>query len=730
MTLDIAKAALKKYFGYDAFRPLQADIIQAVFDKRDTLVLMPTGGGKSICYQIPALALDGICLVISPLIALMKDQVEGLRGNGVSAAYLNSALSAAETVTVENDALAGKLKLLYVSPEKLTTQHFQPLLKRLPLALIAMDEAHCISAWGHDFRPEYTQLKFLKAQFPQVPLMALTATADKLTRKDIVEQLQLRDPAVFISSFDRPNLTLTVRTGQKRFEQIIAFLNRRQGQSGIIYCLARRTCEELADKLNARGFKALPYHAELPAAVRNRTQEAFIADQVPIVCATIAFGMGIDKSNVRFVIHYNLPRNVESYYQEVGRAGRDGLPAEALLFFSYGDVTTYHRMIEEAEGAPEQKALKVAKLNRMYQFAEAPVCRRKTVLHYFGEDYAQNCGNCDVCKNPPQQFDGTIAAQKALSALLRTGEQVGMSLLTDILRGSRRQEVFEGNYHQIKTYGAGREYSYDVWLFLLSQMLHLGLLEIAYDEGNHLRVTDVGKQVLFEGRKVPLAMPPDAVKPQPTVPVPAKEVAALNALRDELFERLRTLRRQVAQENGLPPYMVFSDATLLDMAHKRPVESYELGEISGVGEVKQKNYGHLFTQAIRSFLVDKGLAVVSNMPEPTAPPVSRKRAELPSGQTTQSYTIALYQEGLTVAEIAERRQISVPTLMGHLVSYYEQGGEVRLSDFVSEEALDQIQGALPLFPEPYRLRDILVHFDERYTYDEIRWAIAAHKRKA
>ncbi|HMX41080.1 MAG TPA: DNA helicase RecQ, partial [Saprospiraceae bacterium] len=543
MSLSLAAAALKKYFGYDSFRTLQSDIIQAVYDRRDTLVLMPTGGGKSICYQIPAITLDGVAIVVSPLIALMKDQVEGLSANGIPAAFINSSLSPAQQKNVEDALMGGYIKLLYVSPEKMVSQSFQPLLKRLKVSLFAIDEAHCISAWGHDFRPEYTQLKFLKQQFPQVPLIALTATADKITRRDIVAQLGMADPTVFISSFDRPNISLKVAPGQRRFEQIVAFLKQHPRQSGIIYCLARKACADLSDKLNALGFKTDYYHAELSPAQRSKVQEDFINDRTPIICATIAFGMGIDKSNVRFVIHYNLPRNVEGYYQEVGRAGRDGLPSEALLFFSYADVTSYRDMFEQGEGSPEAKELKMKKLERMYQFAEAPVCRRRTVLAYFDENYDHDCGNCDVCLNPPRSFDGTVAAQKALSALIRVGEKVGMNLLIDVLRGSGRREIMEQGYHQIKTYGAGKEYSYDEWLFLISQMLHLGLIEIAYDERNVLRVTAAGRAVLFEGKKVSLALP------QPKLSAEEKKAAAKEKLppalrpksqrevfREELFE--------------------------------------------------------------------------------------------------------------------------------------------------------------------------------------------------
>lgn len=710
MNLVHAQTALKKYFGFETFRPLQAEIIQAVFDKRDALVLMPTGGGKSVCYQIPAITQEGVAVVVSPLIALMKDQVEGLSANGIPAAFINSSISNEQIRNVENALLAGYVKLLYVSPEKLVSQGFQPLLKRLKINLFAIDEAHCISSWGHDFRPEYTQLRFLKEQYPDVPLIALTATADKLTRKDIVEQLQLRDPATFIASFDRPNISLQVRPGQKRFEQIVEFLKKRPGQSGIIYCLSRKGCEGLAEKLNAKGFKASFYHADVPAAQRSKVQEDFINDRTPIVCATIAFGMGIDKSNVRFVIHYNLPRNLEGYYQEIGRSGRDGLPAEALLFFSYADVTSYREMFEQSEASAEQKELKIAKLNRMYQFAEAPVCRRKTVLYYFGETYDRNCGNCDVCRNPPQQFDGTVAAQKALSAIARTQEKVGMNLLVDILRGSRRREIVENRFNEIKTFGAGREYTFEDWLFLISQMLHTGLIEIAYDDHSHLRVTDEGRKVLFEGKKIKLALPQPKAKPEERLSrAPEKSKAQL--LKEELFQRLTALRRTVAQQQGVPPYLIFSDATLDDMADKRPLTDADMLAVSGVGERKLQLYGDAFIEEIRKFVLEKigdGTRVTGS---------------------TQLVTWDLFKKGHLIEEIAEMREVSTLTIVSHLAAMYERGEMLDIGQWVSPEECDVIQGALPLFEEPYQMKAIFEHFNERYNYDKIRFAIADARRR-
>ncbi|MCC6280183.1 MAG: DNA helicase RecQ [Saprospiraceae bacterium] len=714
MTLTDAKATLKKVFGYDDFRPLQAEVIQQVYQRRDVLVLMPTGGGKSICYQVPALTLEGTAVVVSPFIALMKDQVEGLRGNGAAAAYINSMLDASQARNVEDDLLAGRIKLLYVSPEKLVSQSFQPLLKRLKISLFAIDEAHCISSWGHDFRPEYTQLKFLKEQFPEVPVIALTATADKLTRKDIAEQLQLREPTTFLASFDRPNLSLSVRPGQKRFEQIVDFLKKHPGQSGIIYCLARRTCSELSEKLNAKGFKTAFYHADMNHRERNQAQEDFINDRVPIICATIAFGMGIDKSNVRFIIHYNLPRNLEGYYQEIGRAGRDGLPAEALLFFSYQDVMTYRQMFEEGEASVEQKELKIAKLNRMFQFAEAPVCRRKTVLHYFGEAYEQNCNNCDVCKNPPRQFDGTVAAQKALSALLRLEEKTGINMLIDVLRGSQRREIFELGYDKVKTYGAGKEYSFEEWQFVLSQMLHHGLIEIAYDDKNCLKITDAGRAVLFSQQQVRLALPP---KPEEKAAEKAATAAALRppsrtqALRDELFERLVGLRRKIGQQQGVPPYLVFSDATLEEMAQKRPITDADMLYVSGVGERKLQLYGDAFIGEIRRFVREK----------------TDEGINVPGSTYLLSWD--MFKAGQSLDDIARQRDISPVTVVSHLATMYERGELVDIHTWASPEALDLVQGALHLFEEPYQLKDIFEHFNHRFTYEAIRFAIADAKRK-
>ena len=601
-TIPDARIALKKFFGYDNFREGQAEIIQNVYNQKDTLVLMPTGGGKSICFQIPAITLDGVCVVVSPLISLMKDQVESLRGNGIPAAFFNSSLSRSEERQVISDLENEQIKLVYVSPERLLTRSFHDLMQQINISLFAIDEAHCISSWGHDFRPEYTKMKFLKKTFPQIPIMALTATADKLTRKDIANQLGLENPKVFVTSFDRPNLSIEVRPGQRRLQQIISFVKNRPNQSGIIYCLSRRNTENLAEKLRANGIRATHYHAKLSPQKRNEVQNEFINDQVPIVCATVAFGMGIDKSNVRFVIHYNLPKNIESYYQEIGRAGRDGAKADTMLFWSYGDIKVLRDILESPENRSEQTELKLAKLERMRHFAEAMQCRRKILLAYFSETMEKDCGNCDVCKNPPQRMDGTLIAQKALSAIARMNEKAGINLLINVLRGSNQREIYQKGFNKIKTYGAGRDLSFFDWQSYIMQLLNAGLIEIAYDEGSTLKLTDAAKTVLFEGKKVALVKPVDVKTRIEKAKAKATAKPKRERVRNELFEQLRKLRLQLARVRGVPPYIIFSDATLEEMAATRPTTDEAMNGISGVGERKMHLYGDQFKRAIIDFI--------------------------------------------------------------------------------------------------------------------------------
>lgn len=590
--MDQIHKILKQFFGYDHFRPLQEEIIHSILDQQNTLVLMPTGGGKSICYQVPALCMEGTALVISPLIALMKDQVEGLQSNGVPAAYLNSSLTTDEEIKITHDLRAGKLKLLYISPEK-AIGIGESLLAGIKISLIAIDEAHCISQWGHDFRPEYTKLKLLKDLFPSTPVIALTATADKTTRKDILNQLSFENPKVFISSFDRPNLRLDVIPGlkqKKKYDEIKSFINKRKGESGIIYCLSRKKTEEVSGFLRLHGIESEFYHAGMTAEERSRVQEAFIKDDVKIICATIAFGMGIDKSNIRWVIHFNLPKNMESYYQEIGRAGRDGLKSDTILFYNYADLIMLSQFAEQS-GQPE---INKEKLLRIQQYAESRVCRRRILLNYFGDNFNRNCNNCDVCSDPPTVSDGTIAAQKALSALIRTGEQVGMNMLINILRGSHSADVLEKGYDKIKTYGIGKEHKFETWQAYLLQFLQLGLIEIAYDEGFTLKVTPMGREVLNGRQKVEIA-----------------EIRSLYhhvfddvfAEEDEdetggLFEKLRALRKLIADSAGMAPYIIFTDKTLYEMVDRLPVTREEMLAIQGVSQNKFEKYGDDFLNLI------------------------------------------------------------------------------------------------------------------------------------
>lgn len=598
---------LKTYFGYDSFRPLQEEIIRHILGGNDALVLMPTGGGKSICYQLPALLREGTAVVVSPLISLMKDQVEALCANGISAGALNSSNDETENAALRRACMEGKLKLLYISPEKLLAEA-NYLLRDMHVSLFAIDEAHCISQWGHDFRPEYAQMGILHQQFPQVPVIALTATADKITREDIIKQLHLNHPRIFISSFDRPNLSLTVKRGYQQKEKskaIIDFIARHPGESGIIYCMSRSKTESVAQMLQKQGIRAAVYHAGLSPTRRDEAQDDFINDRVQVVCATIAFGMGIDKSNVRWVIHYNLPKSIESFYQEIGRAGRDGMPSDTLLFYSLSDLILLTKFATDSG----QQSINIEKLQRMQQYAESDICRRRILLSYFGETATHDCGNCDVCKNPPERFDGTIIVQKALSAIVRTEQQISTGVLVDILRGNMTPEVVDKGYEQLKTFAAGREVPARDWHDYLLQMLQLGYFEIAYNENNHLKITPAGSDVLF-GRATARLVVIRREEANETkrgrkrkLPVLSKELplGLPNTENEDLFEALRKLRKRLADEEALPAYIVLSDKVLHLLSTSRPTTIEEFGNISGIGEYKKKKYGKEFVNLIRKF---------------------------------------------------------------------------------------------------------------------------------
>ncbi len=685
---------LKKYFGYDRFRKQQQEIITSVLLKKDNLVVMPTGGGKSICFQLPALLFDGITIVISPLIALMKDQVDGLKANGVQAAFFNSSQDKFAQEEIFSRVREKKLKILYVAPESL--QLLEILLTEEYVSCIAIDEAHCISSWGHDFRPSYQQLGFLKETLLNTPIIALTATADKATREDILQQLNIPNATQFLASFDRKNIELEVRLANDRITQIVAFINKAATDSGIIYCLSRKSTEQLATKLQQHGFKAAAYHAGLSFAERTQTQEDFIYDKIQVVCATIAFGMGIDKSNVRWVIHYNMPKNIEGYYQEIGRCGRDGLPAKALLFHSYSDVIQLRKFINNASN----KKVQLAKLERMKQFAEATTCRRKILLSYFGELLENNCGNCDVCKNPPQFFDGTVIAQKALSVIARLKESEAMGVVIDVLRGAQNSIVLERGYHKLKSYGVGKSISWNHWQQYIIQIINQGYCEIAFHKNNALQLTEFSKKVLFKNAKLYLTTPVEYKKSVATsVKVSHKTSKAIT-----LFERLKKLRHQISLEEKIPAYLIFNDATLRDMEKKQPITETEMLAVSGVGQQKMKVYGSKFLTEIIAFLEVKK-------------PVKKKRKKK---EDTLITTYKLYEEGLSVVEIAAYRNLKPATIFSHLSKLYDKGKAIDIFKIVTAQEVAEIKKAQELLPKTASLKEYFEYLKEEIPYDKIR----------
>ena len=685
-TLDIrerAIALLRRFYGYSQFRPLQLDIITSAAEGRDSVVLMPTGGGKSICYQIPALLADGgVTIVVSPLIALMKDQVTALTANGIPAAAVNSMQTEAENHSILEQLFTGRVKILYISPERLLME-IDRWSRDLPVSLIAIDEAHCISQWGHDFRPTYTQLSRLKEVFPKVPIMALTATADRLTRDDIAKQLCLPDPALFIGSFDRPNISLRVMNNpgkSQRLRYISTLIERYRHDSGIVYCLSRKAAESMNNDLLALGYKSVVYHAGLSITERNLAQDRFINGDVQVVCATVAFGMGIDKSNIRWVVHNNMPRNIESYYQEIGRAGRDGVKAEAIMFYSYSDIITLQSFVDESG----QQAINNEKLKRMQEYAESSLCRRRILLSYFNETMDHDCGNCDVCLNPPERMDGTVIALKAMSAIIRVNGAVGFSMLIDILRGAAKHDLIERGYHLIKTYGAGRDLSYHEWNSYLSQLIQLGLIDIAYNESNHLKVTEYGASVLRDRTPVTLAKFKEFERRKPGSR--KKEYIQEPELKpaERLLAELKEVRVKLARKEQVPPYIIFSDKTLLEMVRVEPTDMDAFSKVEGVGEKKTVKYWKPFVTAIRKF---KGIA-----------------ESLGTG-LSHDETLLLLNAGYDVAGIAETKGIKPRTVYTHIVSLIRQD---KLTDFSTVITREQYTRVMTLAREnPDKMWDIL-----------------------
>ncbi len=691
---------LKQKFGYASFRPQQEDIINAVLHQKDTVVLMPTGGGKSICFQLPAIIFEHVTLVISPLISLMKDQVESLRENGIPAAFFNSTLTDIDKEILVNECIEGKVKLLYIAPETLYLIK-DTWLKHIKISLVAIDEAHCVSMWGHDFRPEYQKIGELREQFGDIPFIALTATADRITRKDIIKQLNLKSPELFLSSFNRPNLSLAVRSQvpkQKKIKEIVSFIQDRQGQSGIIYCLSRKETEQWVTALNSHGIPANYYHAGLSADQRDKVQEGFIHDQIPVICATIAFGMGIDKSNVRWVIHNNLPKNLEGFYQEIGRAGRDGLDSETILYYNYRDVVLLNDFIQESEFKPIYRE----KINRILQYAEATSCRRRILLSYFSEHLEENCNNCDVCKNPPAIVDGNIITQKALSAIHRTQQSIGINTCINILRGAKTIEIFEKHFDKIKTYGAGAEFSFNDWQHYITQMINQGTLEIAYDQNFHLKITDYGREILSGKKDIKLTRPQEIKKKAATSKSKQKQTGG--TVKGGLFEHLKALRKKLAAEKGIPAYIIFHDTALKDMVKLKPKTESEMLEVQGMGEAKFFTYGQQFLEAIQSFEAN----------------TSAKKKEKKS---TYDETWELYQNGLSLEEISISKDVSTQTVINHLIKLKEEGKAIDFNAYISPQEIELVKNIHKKLNYPDKLKPIYEALNGELDYTKIKIAL-------
>ncbi len=679
-------ALLKTHFGYDSFKPNQLEVIEDVLAEKDVMAIMPTGGGKSLCFQLPALAMSGTAIVISPLIALMKDQVDVLRANGVAAAYYNSSQPQEVQQEIFQHLKNGELKLLYVAPESIN--QFDMVFQEIDISLFAVDEAHCISSWGHDFRPAYTQLGSLKTRFPQTPIIALTATADRSTQDDIVEQLSIMKAQRHLASFNRENLYLDVRPGQNRMKQIIGFLEGRPDESGIVYCLSRKSTENIAEKLRNSGYDAQAYHAGMDARQRTSVQEDFINDRTPIICATIAFGMGIDKSNVRWVVHYNMPKNLEGYYQEIGRSGRDGLPAHTLLFYSYADVVLLRKFIADSANATVQ----YAKLERMQQYAEALSCRRIALLNYFGEHVSEGCGNCDICKTPPSYFDATVLVQKICSAVVRMKEQEAMGMLIDVLRGAQNAQVFEKGHQHIKTFGAVKDISWQDLQQYVIQLLNQGVLEINFKEHSRIALTPLAKEILFNKKTVQLA-----VLQQEKKTVGKSRSGSGKA---GLFEKLRVLRYQIAKEEGVPAYVVFGDASLKDMEAKQPSTRSEFSEISGVGDAKLEKYATVFLKEIE----DHKEAVKPKVP-------------------THEQSYILFKDGISVSEIAKKRELTENTIYSHLLKMHIEGEALDLYQFITIEEVDSLRKATKKLADTEGLKPFFDYFEEQMPYWKIKMGL-------